>query len=332
MPPRLRAHSIAAAQPRRAAHHTAAAVLADAPRARTLMLVVVDVGAHPGLRPSPWVIDGVLDAIADSGLRGRSAVLGASDGADSLAARLAAADLPEATHEGRAHHDALRLRIPGSPRELRVPRSWVGSNLCLVLPCLHREQVVRGGPPRWRGPVGSGLLALTRPWSGASGHDSVELAARCVSELFAHVSVVIDASWWAPLSAEDRGAPLLLAPERTLGLQLASGIGTEHALDPRRVDAWLGQQLGLPGRRRGDAPALVGPAARTPWPRLPRASATGTRAARPGLAGQAVAALWRRTDRTTSLHAALPPTAPGALARLWDEYDRSGRGRGTRPA
>lgn len=328
MPPRLRAHSIAAAQPRRAAHHTAAAVLADAPRARALMLVVVDAGAHPGLRPSPWVIDGVLDAIAEGGLRGRSAVLGASDdGADSLAARLAAADLPEATRDGSTHHDALRLRVPGSQRELRVPRSWVGSNLCLVLPCLHREQVVRGGPPRWRGPVASGLLALTRPWSGPSGHDSVEVAARCVSELFAHISVVIDASWWAPLSAEDRGAPLLLAPERTLGLRLASGIGTEHTLDPRRVDAWLAQQLGLPGRRRGDAPALVGPAARTPWPRLPRTSATTTRASRPGLAGQAVAALWRRNDRSSPRHAALPPTAPGALARLWDEYDR-----GTRPA
>lgn len=310
MPPALRAQSIAAAEPTRAAHQTASAVLGDAPRARPLLLAVASWGAHPGLRPSPWVLDGVLRAVKDGGLGGGSVVLGDPGGPGSLTDRLAAGGLPATEEPGTA----LGLRPPGSHRELRVPRSWVGRSLCLVLPCVHRQAESRSGRPTWNGPIGTALLALARRFGGTA---SLDPTARCLSELFAHISVIIDASWWAPLSAEDQGAPLLLAPERTLGLRLASPV-TEETFDPRTADAWIGHWVGLPIRHPTGAPRLEGPAARTPWPKVPRLPAARRR---PGLAGQAVSALWRRTDRTSPRRAALPPSAPGALARLWDEYD-----------
>lgn len=322
MPPRLRAHSIAAAEPTRAAHQTAAAVLSDAPRSRPLLLAVTSLGAHPGLRPSPWVLDGVLRAIEHDRFDGRSLLLGERDELGGVADRLAAAGLPPATDD----RSALGLRPPGSHRELRIPRSWVGSDLCLVVPCLHRQLPRRSGRPTWRGPVALALLALAGRLGVTAGPGSLELVTRTLSELFAHISVVVDASWWAPLSSEDEGAPVLLAPERALGLRLPSSVSSSAAIDPRHADGWLGHQLGLVARPSGDAPVLEGPAAKTPWPKLSRRPAPATRQ-RPGLAGQAVSALWRRTDRGPARRSALPPAAPGALAELWHEYERGARPR-----
>ncbi|MEM7157184.1 MAG: hypothetical protein AAF799_30305 [Myxococcota bacterium] len=318
MSPRLRAHSIAAAEPSLAAQQIATAALGDAPRARPLVLVVASWGAHPGLRPSPWVLDGVMQAIDDGTLNGHSFVLGDDEGPDSLSARLSARGLPPSPARGA---DTITLHPAGSRRTLRIPRAWVGANLCLVLPCLHREQPAKQGP-RWRGPVGQALLQLVSEWGAVRARDSIQQAAHCIAELFAHVSVIIDASWWAPLSADDEGAPFLLAPERTLGLRLTAPVSSDVAIDPQLADAWIGRQLGLNLRRRGEPPRVVGPAARTPWPKLPRSPAPRRK---PGLAGQAVAALWQRTDAKGSRRGALPPAVPGSLAELWDDYESGSR-------
>jgi len=329
MPARLRAHPIAAADPTRAAHQVAAAAFGDAPRARPLVLAVGRWGAHAGLRPSPWVLDGVLHAIEEAGLRGTSLLLGERSSIDPIAIRLATRGIEPLDPRG----PTVTVRPPGSRHGLRVPREALGGSLCLVLPCVHRQLAAKDGPA-WRGPIGEGLAALAAAFNGSWARDPVEAAARGLAELFAHVSVVIDAGWWAPLSSEGEAAPLLLAPERALGLRLPSPVTGNAALDPQLTDAWLGTQLGLPQRRRStEAPRVVGPAATTPWPKLPR---TAPRDAGPSAswwtapvtaaatrAPAALGALWRRTERPTPRRVALPPAVPGPLARLWDEYERS---------
>lgn len=339
MPARLRAHPIAVADPTRAAHQVAAAALGDAPRGRPLLVAVVRWGAHPGLRPSPWCLDGVLHAIEDAGLRARTLHRGERGAADPLTARLTARGLSPIDEHG----PTIALRPTGSRTALRIPRAVLGHNLCLVLPCVHHHRPGKDGPT-WRGPIGAALVELIAAWGGTWTRNPVDRAARCVAELFPHVSVVIDAGWWAPLSHEDEGAPLLLSPERALGLRLPSPITGEAALDPRLADAWIGTQLGLPLRRRpGEAPRVVGPAARTPWPKLPRTAprsptALGRARRMPTLADaiaagsqplstatEAFGALWRRADRPAPRRAALPPAVPGPLAALWDEYERTPR-------
>jgi hypothetical protein len=317
MPARLRAHPIAFADPTRAAHQVAAAALGDAPRGRPLLVAVVRWGAHAGLRPTPWSLDGVLHAIEEAGLRAQALHVGEPAATDPLTASLAARGLPPLDPRG----PTVTVRSAGSRQALRVPKDAVGSSLCLVLPCVHHQHPGKEGPV-WRGPIGEGLLAVAAAWGGSWTRDPVDAAARCMAELFAHVSVVIDGSWWAPLFPHEDAAPLLLAPERALGLRLASPITGQAAIDPQLADAWLGSQLGLPLRRRpGEAPSVVGPAARTPWPKLPRMAPRET-----GLANQALGALWRRVERPAPRRAAaLPPAVPGSLARLWEEYERSER-------
>lgn len=323
MPARLRAHPIAVADPTRAAHQVAAAALGDAPRGRPLVLAVVRWGAHPGLRPSPWCLDGVVQAVEEAGLQAMALHRGERGAADPVTARLAARGVSPIDEHG----STLTVHATGSRHALRIPRSIVGHGLCLVLPCVHHRREAKHGPA-WRGPIGAALVELVAAWGATWTRDPVDRAARCIAELFAHVSVVIDAGWWAPLSPDDDGAPLLLSPERALGLRLASPITGEAAIDPRLADAFIGAQLGLPVRRRpGEAPRVVGPAARTPWPKLPRgAVATASIASTPA-AG--FGALWRRAERRPPRRVALPPAVPGPLARLWDDYERPPGPRGT---
>lgn len=331
MPARLRAHPIAVADPTRAAHQVAAAGFGDAPRARPLVLAVARFGAHAGLRPSPWVLDGVLHAIDEAGLRARALHLGERGVADPIAAQLAAHGVEPLD----PRDDTVIVRATGSRQGLRVPRALLGGSLCLVLPCVHRQLPGKDGPA-WRGPLGEGLAALAVALGASFTRDPVEATARGLAELFAHVSVVIDAGWWAPLSGEGEAAPLLLAPERALGLRLASPVVGVAALDPHVADTWLGTQLGLPQRRRPtESPRLVGPAARSPWPKLPRTAPrepsaggswwTAPLAAAAPRAPAALAALWRPGERPAPRRAALPPAVPGVLARLWDEYERAPR-------
>ncbi len=312
MPPRLRAHSIAIEHPWQAARQAAAAVLADAPRGRPSIVVVARWGSHPGLCPSPWSLQGTLAALQDTGLTGHGVVLGERGAADPLTMRLATHGLrPPPDDEG-----TIALRPAGSSRPLRIPRSWLGRNLCLVLPCIHRRiEAKRGSTPTWQGPVSMALDELVTRWAGASFRDATAAMGRTLMDAFAHVSVVIDGSWWAPLASDHSAAPLLLAPERVLGLRLASPVTMGTSLDARQLDAWLGAQLGLPLRRPTEAVRVEGTAARTPWPTLPRSTPRA-----PGLAGKAVGALWRRADRSAPRTLALPPAVPGALAALWDEY------------
>jgi hypothetical protein len=318
MPARLRAHAIAAGDPTRAAHQAAATVLGDAPRGRTLTLAVARWGAHAGLRPSPWVLDGVIHAIQEAGLSGQALHVGERGAIDPITARLAARGLPAL----EPHAPVLVVRGAGSRRALRIPRPALGGSLCLVLPCVHRQHPGKDGPA-WRGPIGEALASLAAAWGAGWSRDPVDAVTRGLAEAFAHVTVVIDAGWWAPLSAGDDAAPHLLAPERVLSLRLPSPVAGESALDPLRVDAWLGAQLGLPAPRRhaGEAPRVVGPAAHAPWPRLPRGSTREPSPAAAPRGPSALAALWRRDERPSPRRAALPPAVPGALARLWSEYD-----------
>ncbi|MCH9685936.1 MAG: hypothetical protein K0V04_31165 [Deltaproteobacteria bacterium] len=311
MPSRLRAHTIAAADPTAAAREAAHAVFADAPRGRPSLVMIASWGAHPGLRPSPWAVEGVLQALSDAGLRGHGDVLGEARLTDPLHTRLAAHD-----YDPVAAQELIALHPARSRRALRIPRAWLGRNLCLVLPCIHRQRE-RTTPADWSGPIGSALIQLATRCGGASVRDPMGTMTRTIADVFAHVSVVIDASWWAPLQPAEEAAPVLLSPERVLSLQLASPVTTEASIDPRQLDTWLGAQLGLPLRRPSSGPRAEGSAARTPWPKLPRAMPRAQ-----GLAGKSVAGLWRRPGRAPTRATALPPAVPGGLAKLWDEYER----------
>ncbi len=316
MPDRLRAHAIDVTDPTRASQEVAAAALRGAPRARPVLLLVVSEGTHPGLRPSPWVLDGVLAALEAAELHGEALHLGARPGPrEPITDHLAARGWPASSAE-----ETIVLRPSGTRRSLRVSQAWPGCSLCLVLPGVHRRLQSRRADASWWGPLGTAFGALAEHGGRGSERDPASLVARSLAEVFTHISVVIDGSWWAPLAAEDRVAPLLLAPQRALSLRLAAPLTTDEALEPRRVDTWLGAQIGLPGRRpSASSVEATGPAARDPWPRLPR-----TPPRRAGLAEQTVGALWRRIDRPARRDA-LPPVTPGPLARLWDEYERPTR-------
>ena len=175
-------------------------------------LVVVDVYAgreagSPGTRVSPWCITAVEQAAADASLSVEVARIAARAPGRETGPKPRQADLGP----------RITLEVPGCAARRSVPRSWIGAHLCLAVPSLCLEV---SGSKRPRGPVASALAALDAACHRRTQSGQPDVGAALTSAVFASTTVVIDASWWAPMQLGD-GAPPELTP---LGYCVTAGV------------------------------------------------------------------------------------------------------------
>jgi hypothetical protein len=283
-----------------------------APR-RDVVVLMVQWANGPGTAVAPWTLAGLRAAAREQDLRWREIRIAACGTTD------------DALGLGRFVDDDGRrvgVELPGSHRARRVPSTWFGAHLCLVVPCVHVRKNGRGGAgPVWLGPGDQALRALDRACQGPPGRESANVGARVATTVFASATIVIDASWWAPMQPDDAGPPSLLALDRCLALGTVSPSSAwrRHVLGA--LDPWLAANLRLGPMPAGDGSvAAAGSAASTPWPRAPSKVGAPPRS----LATEAVAALWkagRPRPRRVAPERRLGPAVPGDLARLWHAFD-----------
>jgi hypothetical protein len=310
---RVLVHGIDPAAPAEAAREAVASALSALPPARSLLVGVVAWGDGPGLEPARWTLQGVRAAARDAKLVAGYHDLGPHHA--SVTGRWL-----------RAHPDAIdgdaprpiTLEVAGARRPRRIPRGWIGRHLCLVVPCVHQRHERFGRSKCWVGPMACALQALAQA-TGVPGDDEpTDVGARVAAQVFASTTVVIDASWWAPMRASQAAAPHLVALDRclVLGTTAPAELWTQDGATV--IDTWLAARMGVAGPppRNMAVPQWVGPAAADAWPRPPAAARRNR-----GLAGQAIDALWRVGDlgraKASAATRRLPPAVPGALARHW---------------
>lgn len=212
-------------QPERATLELTRALLAGFPRQRSVTLALLGFAPHPGLTPTPWALDGVLEACVEAERTPLNLLtLGDPDTGEALlrkAARALLGGLDGRELVERPSRDrSLTLRGPGQRRPFTVPREVVGSSLILCTPLLLRAHEP-GRARHWQGPLSLALGELARAWgyspappklgSGLSSglrprpnDDEREAAAaglELIAASFASASVVIDASWVGVLEA-----------------------------------------------------------------------------------------------------------------------------------
>jgi hypothetical protein len=308
-------------RPREAARATARSLLKRLPRQREVTVAVVGWARQPGLAVPWWTLEGVLEAVDELDLRaGEVTALGEPSASGRPKGRPPADRLGA----GAGGDRFVRLSLPGLTRPARVPRSWIGTNLCLVSPLAHRRgdgrrlSLRREGDLDWVEPVQSALAALVSGL-GADGplRAQARAGARLAREVFASSTLILDATWWAAAQEHDRRSQ---APSYQLASELVAPehvLGTPSLGDPDAVlnlDAWLTGLLGL-GRAivGADAPRVVG--RRHPWPssRLPEPRASGR------LADRAMDALWAGAAPRQGLG----PTVPGRFSDAWIAGDRA---------
>jgi hypothetical protein len=282
-----------------------------APR-RDLVMAVVGWAKAPGVAVAPWTLAGIRNAAREHELVLREIRIPACGAAE---------DVRGSDDDGRR----IGVELPGSHRARRVPSAWFGAHLCLVIPCIHVRGPARGREgPHWLGPADQALRALDRACDGAPGRESAILGARLATTAFASATIVIDASWWAPMQEGDSGPPSLLALDRCLALGTVSPSSAwrRHVLGA--LDPWLAANLRLASMPTGDGSVTAsGSAASTPWPRAPNKIGAPPKS----LATEAVTALWdagrRARPRRVANDRRLGPAVPGELARLWHAFDNA---------
>lgn len=286
-----------------------------------MLVAVVSRGQGPGVDVSPWILGGLHHALDTCGLTGVAVELSPATTHRRLGlGRFELED--DSTPEG-----AIGLDVPGARRPRRIPSAWFGRHLCVVVPCTFVHE--RRRTDRWTGPVATAWSAIDHACGGSPGRleaivprplhggvvESTIVGARIAASVFASVTLVVDASWWAPVAADATSPPELLALDRCLCL--ASPVPDERwaMRTIERADAWIASRLRLEdaaGARAHDDVHVVGSAADRAWPR----ASFG----RPlGLAEQAMEALWAIGGKRASAPAVrrLPPAVPGPLARHW---------------
>jgi hypothetical protein len=353
MQPRVLVHDVDPIAPSEAARAGASSAFASLPPARTMLVGVVSWGDGPALEPAPWTLDGVLSAAKDVGLQLVFESLGPHE--------------PTLLHRWLRAHASARdedrrpatLDIAGARRPRRIPRPWIGRHLCLVVPCVHLGRSRLGRSTTWAGPLTSAFetLALaTRGVGGprASGGPRREDGMRSLvgmhvaAQIFASTTIILDASWWAPLVVQTKsGASSIPAASHLVALDRCLVMGTTRPQErwsdrgPQVVDTWLGVRMGVGSgsmRLPGDVPQWAGPAASKRWP-VPAAAgprvgdglgfgvASAGSALVTAMADKALQALWRVSDQRRPRPAALPPAVPGPLARHWHELGCADPGR-----
>jgi hypothetical protein len=208
-------------QPERATLELTRALLAGFPRRRSVTLALVGFAPHPGLTPTPWALDGVLEAcveaertplnlltIADAAtgealLRKTGRVLlGGADGRDLV--------------ERPSRDRSLTLRSRGQKRPFVIPREVVGSSLVIVTPMLARAREV-GRARHWQGPLALALEQLATAWGYApappklssglrpraddDGREATAAGLELIAASFASAALILDATWAGAIEA-----------------------------------------------------------------------------------------------------------------------------------
>ncbi len=337
-----------AAKPEDAVRECTSWVFDAAPARRGLVTLFLAPNNMPGATITPWCLRG-LDAAIPMGIASRS--YWARGDLDTAQQVLDAAELP--VHV-RAQTHALRnaarmkLTLPGFRRAAAIPRDFVGRNLVIVAPVSHRRDTSAG----FLGPSQSALAALAQMCRLEGSSTALAKAgARIAGEAFATATLLLDATWWAPLDASGRPVAEAVAIEHFL---CTPSLGRRGGA--RAIDNWVGRLLGHPPTRaemrRGQnhTPRIAGQ--RRPWPSAPLPGQLGTsgrEARRPpgssfggglrdrskelrqharGLANRAFDALWTRPSDSTTARLALTAPVPGNFAERWAR--EMGR-RATRP-
>lgn len=282
-------------RPAAACEAVAREVDAAAPHGRDVCVLSVPRGDAPGLGVAPWTEAGVRRAHG-------SAVVHV----ETLAAAGAARAVPRPRGD-----EVVSLQWPGVARALRVPRAWLGRRLVLLTPCVV---AVRGRRVLSRhGPVAAAFEALAMAVGAPATGDPSGLGARIAARVFAHVAVIVDASWSVLLEPEVSR----FATRRCVGLQAPCPTADGAAVRVHEIDAWLVRKLGLLAPRGVPALALQGDPDDPRWISVPAAVET--------LADRDVAALWRASAPVPA-HAPIVgragarPSRRDALDRAWEAW------------
>lgn len=291
--------------PEAAARRSSAWVWEAAPLRRGVTFLTSHSMPLPGATVTPWVLRGIDAAIPSSALPRRHNPLGDCD----LAQRVFdGATLPVPAHaRARELRAAARLplRLGGVRSSASIPREWIGTNLLIAAPLVHR----RDGNAEFAGPVSTALAELAGS-CGVEGKVAVraQAGAQICRAAFATATLVLDATWWTALDAEGRPTLDAVPIEHCLVTPSLAMPGAALA-----IDAWISSLLGHPPRSGspGAVPKIAGQ--RRAWPRAPLPAATRRRNA---LADRAFEALWR-AGRRSNAKAALAPSPSGRFARVW---------------
>jgi hypothetical protein len=234
-------------QPERATLTLTRTLLSGFPRQRPLTLALVGFAPHPGLTPTPWVLDGVLAACVEAE-RTPVQLLTLADGETDEAllrkagrALLAGAEASELV-ERPSRDRLLSLRSPAQRRPFAVPRELVGSSLLLVTPLLLRAHE-QGRARHWHGPLTLALEQLALAWGyrGAptpklstglrapvsdEGRAAAAAGLELIAASFANAAILVDGTWVGALEAPaPTSSRSLVASGAGLGGRLGGGLG-----------------------------------------------------------------------------------------------------------
>ena len=296
MSARLHIRRVDPERPAAAAEAIARDIGAAAPHGRDVCVLSVPRGDAPGWAVAPWTEVGVRRAQQDAEVRVET---------------LPAAGQPRPparTIEG----DAVSLSWPGVARALRVPSSWLGRRVVLLTPCVVAVNDRR--VPLRHGPVAAAFEALAIAVGAPATGDPSGLGARIAAHLFAHVAVIVDASWSVvvdPRAGIER-PDSRFATQRCVGLQAPCPTANGHAVRVHEIDAWLVRRLGLTAPGGAPALALHGDADDSRWISVPTVPET--------LADREVAALWRAPSPHRPARAAVRPRHLDPLERAWEAW------------
>jgi hypothetical protein len=287
---KLEAHANDPDRPEAAAIELTRTLLSSFPRQRPITLALLGLAPHPGLTPTPWVLDGVLGACVEAERTPlRLLTLADAETGETLLRKadrglLGGADGRELIE--RPNRDrSVPLRSRGQRRPYVIPRELIGSSLIVCAPLLLRAHD-QGRARHWQGPIALALAELARAWGyapvsskpGARADDAVREAAAAGLELivasFASAALILDATWAGALEPvkPPSASGLLRGPDgrfvRALGqpvsepprllgeLESPERCLAVHALDRLDLDAalgvdqWLARALGLSRRER----------------------------------------------------------------------------------
>lgn len=230
-------------RPASAAEAIARDVGAAAPHGREVCVISVPRGRGRGLCISPWTSAGVRRAHEDATVHLQSLELPAPPSVGGRAGtRAGHAATPSPAQ-------ALSLSWPGVARPLRVPQAWLGRRLVLLTPCVVTSS--EGRVHLGQGPVAVAFEALALAAGAPSTGDPSGLGARIAAHVFAHVAVIVDASWSSVIDGRLETFPTA----RCIGVQAPCPTADGHAVRVRDIDAWIVRRLGLTAT--ASAPALT---------------------------------------------------------------------------
>lgn len=274
-----------------AAEAVARRAQAAAPHGRAPCVLAVRHGEAPGWTVAPWVVTGACRAYSSAGAALHVQTLGerrAAGGAESVA-----------------------LAWPGVPRALRIPKAWLGRRLCLLAPCVVTTREDRVAPRS--GPVAAAFEALALAIGAPSTGDPSGLGARVAAHVFAHVTVIVDASW-SMIVDEATHEDRRFATARCLGVAAPSPTADGSAVRPPDLDAWIVRRLGLATPIGSPHLLVEGDDGDGRW--------VNASAAPRGLACREIAALWRPGASPRSAGAAAGHV--DALDRAWAAWTERG--------